>query len=65
VLLRATQNELSASFLNQPVELPDLRPRVTELSGRTGWAQAILRVGYGPQVQSTPRRPLRDVVEIS
>jgi iron-sulfur cluster repair protein YtfE (RIC family) len=65
VLLRATQDELSASFLNQPVELPDLRPRVTELAGRTGWAQAILRIGYGPDVQATPRRTLTDVVEIS
>ena len=65
VLLRATQDELSASFLNQPVELPDLRPRVSELAGQTGWAQSILRVGYGPDAQATPRRPLRDVLEFS
>jgi hypothetical protein len=65
VLLRATQAELSASFLNQPIEVPNLRPRVTELAGQTGWAQAILRVGYGPEVQATPRRPLRDVLELS
>jgi hypothetical protein len=65
VLLRATQDELSASFLNQPVEVPDLRPRVTELAGAGGWAHAILRVGYGPEVAATPRRPVRDVLELS
>jgi iron-sulfur cluster repair protein YtfE (RIC family) len=64
VLLRATQNEASASFLNQPVEVADLRPRVSELAGRPGYAQLILRMGYGPPAEPTPRRPVRDVLSV-
>jgi hypothetical protein len=64
VLLRATQEEVAASFLNQPVEVPELRHRVSELAGRRGHAQLVLRMGYGPQVQPTPRRPVRDVLSV-
>lgn len=62
VLLRAAQDEVAASFLNQPVELGDLRPKVTALGDREGVAQLVLRFGYGPEVDPTPRRPLQDVV---
>lgn len=64
VLLRATQEEVSASFLNQPVEIPELRPLVTELAGRPGHAQLVVRMGYGPQAHATPRRPVRDVLSV-
>jgi hypothetical protein len=64
VLLRATQEEVSASFLNQPLEVADLRPRVAELAGRAGYAQLVLRMGYGPHTHATPRRPVRDVVSV-
>jgi Hemerythrin HHE cation binding domain len=64
VLLRAAQDDVSASFLNQPVEVLDLRPRVAELAGRTGRAQAVLRLGFGPQVQATPRRPVSEVLDL-
>jgi len=62
VLLRATQDGVSASFLNQPVELPDFRPSAAGLSGRGGFAQAILRMGYGPEPPATPRRPPAEVL---
>jgi len=62
VLLRAAQEEVSASFLNQPVEVPDLRPSVAALSGRDGFAQTVLRMGYGPPAQATPRRPTAEVL---
>jgi hypothetical protein len=64
VLLRGTQEEVSASFLNQPVEVAELRPLVSELAGHSGHAQLVLRMGYGPPVQATPRRPVRDVLSV-
>lgn len=62
VLLEAARDEVSASFLNQPVEVDELRLRVTDLLGRQGYAQAIVRLGYGPAVTATPRRSPRDVL---
>lgn len=64
VLLRATQEGVAASFLNQPVEVSELRPEVAELAGHGGHAQLVLRMGYGPPVQATPRRPVRDVLSV-
>lgn len=59
VLLRSAAEGLSASYLNQPLEMSDLRPRVAEIAGREGYPQVILRLGYGPEVEApTPRRPL-------
>ena len=62
VLLRARADEVWASFLNQPIEMPALRPKVAELSGRGGWPQVILRLGYGPNVNPTPRRTVAEVL---
>ena len=64
VLLRAAQDEVAASFLNQPVEVAELKPLVSELAGRQGHAQLVLRMGYGPPIQATPRRPVRDVLSV-
>jgi iron-sulfur cluster repair protein YtfE (RIC family) len=61
VLLRATQDEVSASFLNQPIEVAELRASVSRLA-QVGVPQLVLRLGYGPAVTPTPRRPLTDVV---
>jgi nitroreductase len=62
ILLAATGAGLSASFLNQPIELPDLRPELRRLAGGVGVPQLLLRVGRGPDVPPTPRRPLDDIV---
>lgn len=62
VLLRARADEVWASFLNQPIETPSLRPQVEELIGRTGHPQLILRLGYGPNVNPTPRRKVEEVL---
>lgn len=62
VLLRARADGVWASFLNQPIETPALRPKVTELIGRTGPPQLILRLGYGPNVNPTPRRTVEEVL---
>lgn len=62
VLLRARASEVWASFLNQPIEVAAFRPQVAALSGRGGWPQVILRLGYGPNVNPTPRRPVEEVL---
>lgn len=62
VLLRATTLGLSASFLNQPIEVSALRDDVRKLAGVDGAPQLILRIGYGTTVPATPRRPVEDVL---
>jgi hypothetical protein len=63
VLLRATVDDVSASFLNQPVEVPALRALMREEFGISGYPQTLLRLGYGPAVENAmPRRPVEDVM---
>lgn len=62
VLLRARAEDVWASFLNQPVQVPTLRSRVCDVVGRSGYPQAVFRLGFGPEVHPTPRRPLRDML---
>jgi hypothetical protein len=52
----------SASFLNQPVEVPSLRPKLARMLGFEGHPQLLLRMGYGPSVKATPRRPVEEVL---
>lgn len=61
VLLEACSRGLSASFLNQPVECPDLRPRVAEIAGNR-FPQLILRLGPGRKVRNSPRRTVMEVI---
>ena len=62
VLLRACVDGASASFFNQPIEVVSLRPKVSEILGRDGAPQLLLRLGYGPHIHPTPRRVLDDVL---
>lgn len=62
VLLRATANGLAASYLNQPIEVPELRSKLRAAVGCKGEPQILLRIGYGPKVPPTPRRPLDDML---
>lgn len=62
VLLRAQVDGVSASFLNQPIEVPDLRPRLQCVAGREGFPQLLLRLGYAPPVPATPRRAVSEVL---
>lgn len=61
VLLRARSENVWAAFLNQPVEVTELRPRLAALLGG-GWPQLLLRMGYGAEPVPTPRRPLSEVM---
>ncbi len=62
VLLRARTDDVWASFLNQPIEVEELRPRLREALDTTGHPQVILRMGYGPEVRPTPRRTVEEVL---
>lgn len=59
VLLTATAYGLGASYLNQPLQVEALRPKVAAVTGG-GYPQIILRLGYGgvAVVPATPRRPV-------
>lgn len=61
-LLAACAVGLQGSYLNQPIEVASLRPRLRELVGRSGFPQLLLRLGYGPAVRATPRRDVDEVV---
>src|SRR3712207_6523864 len=61
VLLRARAADVWASFLNQPIEVGELRPRLGEAIGKTGYPQLLFRMGYGPEVGPTPRRSVAEV----
>lgn len=66
LLLEATYADLSASFLNQPIEVPALRTEVARVIGLNPPAtpQLILRLGYytGKPLQATPRRSVAEVL---
>ncbi|BFU43747.1 nitroreductase [Krasilnikovia sp. MM14-A1004] len=61
VLLVATANGLATTPISQPVELPAVRAVLTDTPGGV-WAQMVIRIGYGPAAQATPRRPLAEVL---
>jgi hypothetical protein len=62
VLLRATAAGLYASYFMQAIEIPNLRRRLAEITGDPGAPQIMLRLGYGLDVRSTPRRPVSELL---
>ena len=62
VLLAATADGLSASFLSQVVEVAETRKQLRDLIVGGLWPQAVLRLGYGLPVAATPRRSVEDVL---
>ncbi|MBI2687698.1 MAG: nitroreductase family protein [Acidobacteria bacterium] len=64
VLLLAAHHDIQASFLNQPVQISELRPKLQSLVGHPGYPQIVLRMGYvAGKLPITPRRPLHEVVD--
>jgi hypothetical protein len=63
VLLVAAAHGISASFLNQPVQVPKLRARLRNVLGLSGYPQIILRMGEAPTTLPTPRRELAEVFD--
>jgi hypothetical protein len=62
VLLRAAAQGLASSYFSAVIEVGPARARLREVLGETGWPQVLFRVGYGPYVRATPRRPLELVL---
>jgi hypothetical protein len=65
VLLRACTAGASSSYLNQPVEVPELRPRLAAAIGAADVPQLVLRFGYAPPARPEPRREAGQVVAAS
>jgi hypothetical protein len=62
VLLCACSQGLQASYLNQPIQVATLRPRLRDLVGG-GHPQMLLRLGYpAGKIPAAPRRLLDDVI---
>ena len=62
VLLLLTADGFTAAYLNQPIEVEALRPRLRAALGLTGTPQLLLRAGRGPAVAPAARRPLDEVL---
>ncbi len=62
LLLAATKEGYSTSYLNQLVEVADLRTELAKELSIDGYPQLLLRVGRGQAVSHSPRRPISDVL---
>ncbi len=62
ILLTLADSGATASYLNPPVELSELKQRLRELVKCQGVPQLLMRFGYGPQVAPTVRRTAQDVL---
>ena len=61
--LQSTALGLKHAFINQPVEVPGLRPELAKLVGLTGRRPAlVMRFGYGPTLPYSARRPVETVL---
>lgn len=65
VLLSARRAGLQASFLNQPVQVASLRPRLRSIACSDLVPQILLRLGYAKDdLRATPRRCVQDVIRV-
>ncbi|MDP2800656.1 MAG: nitroreductase family protein [Phreatobacter sp.] len=61
--LQATALGIKHAFINQPVEVPTLRPELARVAGLPGRRPDILmRFGYGPALPYSLRRPVEAVL---
>ena len=63
VLLSATHHRLATSMLSQPIERTDTREELRRAVNRHGTPQLIIRIGFGQNVGSSPRRPVDSVID--
>jgi len=63
--LQATALGIASAFLNQPIEVASLRPRLESLLGLAPGesAQLLLRLGRGPRRPHSLRRRLEEVIQ--
>ncbi len=62
ITLRAASWSVDASYLNQPIEIPELRTKFGVILKTDGFPQILLRFGYGNEVKPTPRRSVDEVI---
>ena len=63
ILLQARAANVWTSYMNQPIEVSELRPKLLQALGRaTGFPQVLMRMGYGKEVKPTPRRDIEEVI---
>jgi nitroreductase len=63
-LLTAHSKGLQASYLNQPIQVASLRPKLQNLMSQPGFPQILLRMGFPEdEIDAAPRRRLDEVVE--
>ncbi len=55
ILLRGQAVGLRSSFLNQPIQVPQLRSEVNKVLSQSGFPQIILRLGFCKEVKPTLR----------
>ncbi|GHH26647.1 Tat pathway signal protein [Sphingomonas glacialis] len=61
--LQATALGLKCAFVNQPVEVPGLRPELASLIGIAGQRpDIVMRFGHGPPLPFSARRPVSAVL---
>ncbi len=63
ILLQARAKDVWTTFMNQPIEVSELRPKLLQALGRAaGFPQLLMRMGYSKEVKPTPRREIEDVI---
>jgi hypothetical protein len=62
VLLLCQASGVSASFFNQPIEVPELRHRLLAVAAAGGFPQLCFRLGHAGPVMPSPRRRVEDVI---
>ncbi len=63
LVLTATAENLSVSYLDQAIERPETRPLLRDPLAPYGEPQMMLRIGYGRPGGVTPRRGLAEVID--
>lgn len=64
VLVQLAMDGLTYSYLNQPIEVPALRPRLAEALGTAEVPQILIRVGRALQgIPPAVRRPVSEVMQ--
>ena len=64
ILLLASSENVCCSFLNQPIQISQLRPKLLDaIRKNKGFPQVLLRMGYSSeQIRPSPRRDVEEVL---
>lgn len=62
MLISLTSQGVCSSYLNQPIEVEALRPKLKEIVGTAQMPQLLLRIGYGEGGVLSVRRPVSGVM---